>query len=315
MQQLRSQQVSRPLPVAHANNGGAIPLLVPRKPDPDIHCDLPTYYIGNGVWQWAGMVDEILALKLLEFNNANRAMSDVHAERIKSQMDDDKFMTNGDTISFDTEENCANGQHRLWAVANSKKPVWLILLFGIKPEAFSTIDTIRRSRSGSDVLHVKGLRRLKKETSAALSWLIRFQRDGISSWRDPVYRVENADIEIAFHAHPKMVRSVDACKHLHQLVATGLLAFIYYVTASHDQDLADRMLKILDDPTGIPLGDPFYVLRNFLQKLDKRRRDHILIIAVFIKAMNAAHEGRNIDVLNFRSQGDRPESFPQFWFK
>ena len=45
-----------------------------------------------------------------------------------------------------------DGQHRLWAVIESKTPVETIIIRGIAREAFATIDTVRAPRSGGDII-------------------------------------------------------------------------------------------------------------------------------------------------------------------
>lgn len=278
---------------------------------------LPTEEIGNGLRQWAGYVDETLAAQILEGNSNNRPLSDAHAKRISRQMTNGLWKINGETIKIGSTGDVLDGQHRLWAVIYAKVSIWLIVVFGVQPDAFSTIDTIRKSRSGSDVLAVNGLTHHRVATSGALGFLIHYQRGTLLNSRATENRVENAQIEEAFKAHPEMVRAVAYCSDkLRRIVNPSVLGFAYYLIASHDEALAERMVSTLEDPSAVAIGDPFFKLREavLIRRTDEKRNDPLMIIALLIKAVNAAHEDKNIDKLSWRSQGERPEAFPQFWW-
>jgi hypothetical protein len=277
---------------------------------------LPTKDIGNGLRQWEGYIDETLAARILEGNDNNRPLSDMHAKRIARQMSNGLWKVNGETIKIGSTGDVLDGQHRLWAVIYSKARVWVIIVFGVKPDAFSTIDTIRKSRSGADVLAVSGLSHHKASTSHALVYLIHYQRGTMLNSRNAENRVENAMIEEAYKAHPEMVRAVARVnKNLRRLINPAILGFAYYMLASHDEPLAERMVETLENPTGVAINDPFYKLREvLLHRTDEKRRDPLLLIALIIKAVNAAHDEKTVDKLMWRGQGERPEPFPQFWW-
>lgn len=278
---------------------------------------LKTEDIGNGLRQWAGYVDETLAAQILEGNSANRPLSDTHAKRISRQMTNGVWKINGETIKIGSSGDVLDGQHRLWAVIYAKVSIWLIVVFGVQPDAFSTIDTIRKSRSGSDVLAVAGLSYQRQGTAAALGYLIHYQRGTLLNSRASENRIENAQIEEAYKAHPEMVRAVAHCSDkLRRVINPGILGFIYYLLASHDQPLADRMVNTLEDPSAVSINDPFFKLREavLVRRTDEKRNDPLMLIALLIKAVNAAHDGKQVDKLGWRSQGERPEAFPQFWW-
>lgn len=283
---------------------------------PGARFGLATEPIGNDLHQWQGHVDETLAAKILEGNANNRPLSDAHAKRIARQMTNGLWKINGETVKIGSTGDVLDGQHRLWAIIYSKSRVWMIILFGLRPEAFATIDTIRKSRSGSDVLAINGLSHHRKATSTALLYLTHYQRGTLLNARAAENRVENSGIEEAYAAHPEMVRAVaHVSDKLRRFVNPGILGFTYYLVSSHDQELADRLVDTLEDPTSAAVTDPFFKLREaVLVRSDEKRRDPLLMIALIIKAVNAAHEGKTIERLVWRSQGERPEPFPQFWW-
>jgi hypothetical protein len=251
-------------------------------------------------------------MELLERNGLNRPLSDQHVARIAKQILDGKWRFNGDTIKIASTEDVLDGQHRLWAVIEAKRAVETILIRGIDREAFVTIDTLRKPRSLGDTVALGGQLRHRATIAVALSWLVRWQRNVLPRYRDPVNRIENSDIEVVFSAHPNIVEAIEKSTKLRSLCNPGIVGFFYYVLGSHNNELAERMMNTLINPAGVAINDPFYQLREWLlgAKGNKAKSNPIEMIAVMIKAANFAFAGREIEKLLWRYQGDRPEAFP-----
>lgn len=252
-----------------------------------------------------------MAAQLLEHNTLNRPLSQNHVERIARQISEDKWMFNGDTIKVAESGDVLDGQHRLWAVVEAKKPIETILVHGIKRDAFATIDTLRRLRSGGDTLALNGVARYRSVTSDTLKWLVRWQRKCIETFRDPANRVENSDVEEAYSNNPQIVRAVEQAMKVRSLRSTSLIAFMYYVLSNRSSDLAERMLNTLFDPSGVSLNDPFYRLRAYLTTEGHKTKNPVVVIALMIKAANAAAKGHKLNMLAWKHQGQKVEDFPK----
>lgn len=251
-----------------------------------------------------------MAMQLLELNTYNRPLSDVHVKRIARQIKEGKWRFNGDTIKIAENNDVLDGQHRLWAIAEAKKPVETVVVRGIKREAFATIDTVRRLRSGSDVLALAGVERNRPVIATALTWLIRWQRDCISTWRDPKNKIENSDVEAAFTAHPRMAYAAERAGKVRSVANPGIIAFIYYILSNRNLELAERFIITLENPAGISINDPFYKLRQYFLLDRDRAKDSIHSIALCFKAINATAQGKKVERLMWNSQGKRAEEFP-----
>lgn len=252
-----------------------------------------------------------LATTLLEHNKLNRPLSDKHVRRIADQIVSGHWRYNGDTIKIASTGDVLDGQHRLWAVIEAKVPVETILVRGIAADAFSTIDTVRRPRSGGDVLALAGLERHRNVAATALQWFVRYQRGVLDKWRDPANRVENSDVEAAFADNPGIARAAERAMPLRSIVTTSTIAFLYYIIVNRNEALAERMMNTLHNPSGVAVDDPFFRLRSYLLAEKWRSKDALMTIALTIKATNAAYRGEHIKVLAWRSQGDNPEKFPK----
>lgn len=251
-----------------------------------------------------------LATELLERNGLNRPLSDQHVSRIARQIKAGKWRFNGDTIKIADSEDVLDGQHRLWAVIEAKQPVETLIVYGIPREAFATIDTLRKPRSGSDVLALNGAHHYRPAISGALQWLIRWQRKTLLDFRNPKNRVENADIEEMFASHGGIVTAAERATKLRRVFNPSMLTFLYYVMVNRNPDLAERMMRTLEYPSAVESNDPFFCLRAYFVSDHQRTKQPLTTIALAIKAANAAYKNQTVQILNWRSQGERPEPFP-----
>jgi hypothetical protein len=251
-----------------------------------------------------------MAAKLLELNNLNRPLSQAHVARISRQITDGKWVFNGDTIKIAENEDVLDGQHRLWAVVESQTAIETIIVYGVVREAFATIDTLRKPRSGSDTLAINGMMRYRQHASSALQWMIRYQRKVLTEYKSPGNKVENSDIEEAFKNHPQIAQAVERSAQLRSLANPGIMGFFYYILMNQNSELADTMMKTLEDPTGTAVSDPFYQLRAYFTADHHRAKNPVTTIALCIKAANASYQNQKIQRLNWRNIGKAAEEFP-----
>lgn len=253
-----------------------------------------------------------MATSLLEHNQLNRPVKDQHVKRIADQIVRGKWRFNGDTIKVSDDGGILDGQHRLWAVIESKTPVETIIIRGIAREAFATIDTVRAPRSGGDTLSLLGVARHRNIVSGALSWYIRYRRGVLETYRAPQNRVENSDIETAFDQNRNIVKAVEQAMRVRRLANPSVLSFVYYVAANRNPALAARMIAVLENPAGVSVNDAFFLLRShFASGYDPKKRDPVQSIALAFKALNAAHIGAELKRLTWQSQGQNAEAFPK----
>lgn len=252
-----------------------------------------------------------MAVEILERNVLNRPLNDQHVHRIARQITEGKWKFNGDTIKIADDYSVVDGQHRLWAIIEAKQEVDTIIVRGIARDAFATIDTLRKPRSGSDVIALAGTLKYCNMIAAALSWLVRYQRGVLPTYTQPQNKVENSDIEKAFEKNPGIVRAVERCMSLRGLANPGIVAFAYYVALDRNGLLADKMVDTLIDPAGVSINNPFFRLRSYFTGDHHKRKEAIMSIALIFKALNAARAGKKISALSWKNQGRNAEDFPR----
>lgn len=274
--------------------------------------------------------------ELLKHNSWNRPLSEQHAQRISRAITEGRWRFNGETIKIARggerheevdaagkgngkwrtakEGDILDGQHRCFAVIYSGIPVPTIIVYGIEHDAFSTIDTISKARSGGDTIALCKVGRYRPSVATALTWLIRWQRGIITDFKAPQNRIENYHIEEAHASHSAIMHAVEVAHTARGIVNPGLLAFLYYIIDNHDHEVAERFIKTLVDPAGFGMTDPFYRLRATFLSRTYDRKNTLLTIALTIKAANAAHQGQKLQSLQWRQGGKSPEPFPALEF-
>ena len=260
------------------------------------------------------LVTPEIATRLLEHNHNNRPISDQHVDRIAEQIKSGRWRFNGDTIKISANEDVLDGQHRLWAIIRSNTAAETIIVRGLDNEAFSTIDTIRRQRTGADVLSRKGIKVSRQVAASALTWLLRWNRGCLTDYRRPENRIENSDIEAEWPRHPGLIRAIEHTQKLRRLCNISVLAMMYYIISTRDPYLAERMVTTLANPSGTGIDDPFFRLRVYFTTDRITTIDPVMTIALIIKAANAAKAGRDIKTLRWLNQGQTPEKFPKMEF-
>ena len=257
------------------------------------------------------MLTPEMARELLEGNSLNRPISDGHVNRLAAQIAAGKWRFNGDTIKISSDLRVLDGQHRCWAVIESNTAVETIIVRDIEPDAFATIDTLRKTRSGADILSLCGAERHRRHIAQALVWLIHWQR-GIQQFKEPSHRVENADIEEAYGLHKEAITfAVEKASKLRKVGNVPLLAFLYYIISNRDGAIAERMMETLYDPSRRSAVDPFYQLRRYFGS--DTVKQPLTTIALTIKAANAAKRGKSIENLQWKTVGRGAEKFPELF--
>lgn len=252
-----------------------------------------------------------MAMELLEHNTLNRPLSDSHVKHIASQIADNRWKFNGDTIKISVDNQVLDGQHRLWACIEAKRAIDTIIVRGVHRDAFSTIDTIRKSRSAGDTVALLGVARHRNIIGGALQWLIRWQRNCLVEYRQPANKIENSDVEDVYEANKNIAAAVERAMMMRRLCSPALLAFIYYVASNRSSEVANRFMEAMEDPSGLAMVHPFFQFRAYLTTQSSKKRDPVQIIALAFKALNAEAKGRPIKALKWISQGVTAEKFPE----
>lgn len=251
-----------------------------------------------------------VALKYLEQRSGNRPINEMHLRDLMGRQKRGEWKPNGDTIRFDSDGKLRDGQHRLTMVVNTELPFETVVVRGINPDAFITIDTGRK-RSLGDVLGIDGY-----EHSPVLAHSVRYLRYYVSRRYAGFSYEQQREL---LKKHLGLITSLNFYLGLEapaggpgrQSIFVALHYLFSQVSEEASNDFIERLV------TGLHLNepnDPVYRLRGQLiyYKSARVHPNEAQIFGIAIFAWNAKQQGREQKV-NFKVPSTLPiiRGFPK----
>lgn len=249
------------------------------------------------------------AASWLEKNKDNRPTRDHHIKMLAREMKEGRWRLNGEAIVFDYNGNLIDGQHRLEAAFVESLTFESVVVRGVEPDAFKTLDSGMK-RSAGDVLAKAGLQ-YGTLTAAALR-LIHFYETGRKDHL-AVARMSNSETSVIAAKYPRvseaaeMVGSNYALKRL--CSPTALTATVYFALEGQTERVT-AFLNALETGADLKKGDPRLTARNYFINAKQRGASihHRVQFAMLIKTWNAFSDDRDMPLLKFMEG----EEFPEF---
>ncbi len=260
---------------------------------------------------------EMAELWLKEKNVKNRAIRDSYTVRLSHDMKAGKWRgRNGESIRFDTEGRLVDGQHRLRACVIAGIPFETLLVTGIDPDDYRTIDIGARKSMADFLGPMYG-----EKNAILLASSLRI----VHMWQHGSLVVSQhygaefptiADMEDVYLQHPALKESVHwvaSHRDVRNLLTPTYGVLIHYAgTLEHKNAVAVSFLERLGSGLGLLDTDPVYHLRSFLLSQrgpapDRRRAGRTYNLALTIKAWLASKNEQPMRSLTFKTG----EAFPQ----
>ncbi len=237
---------------------------------------------------------------VLQYRNKRNRPMRATWRLIKEKIGNGLWHLNGETAIFDRAGQVMSAQHRLKAIASGDKPVPVLCVFGIDPEAFATLDQGIR-RNGRDVLALLGKQNAETFNSA-LNWCMRYANKGVDygAW----IPIPNEKVSEAADRFPALEQSVlyaaGKARARPRLMPLGLMAFIHYALSENDPFATPEFLTKVIDGIGVREKTWEHVVRSRLLKGipagDDGRSSYIQIAALMFKAFNYTRSNRQVVV-------------------
>ena len=244
------------------------------------------------------------AVLYLHRNTNNRPIVETHVRAMRNILEAGDMVLNGEAIIIGVDGRLLNGQHRLTACVESGIGFDALVVEGIDPEAFRTLDGGKK-RSAGDVFAIDGERHANK-LAAAIQALVSFVDSGGCHMAGG-YGVRKATPQLAARIigiHPGLRDSVDAmASSKHYVNQHGFI--LHYLFSIVSPELADDFATILANGHE-DLSRPFVVFREGL--IVTRTYTHLRSTnaAKAIKAFNAERSGHRPKLLRLLSTEDFP---------
>lgn len=225
-----------------------------------------------------------------------------------------RWKLNGESIVFDSFGVCIDGQHRLNAVLQSGISVPFVVVFGIRPEAYPTID-VGSARTAGDVLRHAGV--AQANTTAAVLRLLLACKEG-RSMRNLM--TDHTLVLGSVGDWPSLPKVVTFAGRIRPIFpCASAIAMAYIACESDDRNeagpKADLFFKLLETGADLSVGNPILALRDRLIRLKREQsrggntiRPDAVAYLVF-RAWSAWLEGASMSKLPLPHDGLSIDSF------
>ena len=261
----------------------------------------------SSVGTWEHITPEI-AKSMLERVGKQRAVVRGHVITLARALTEGEWPSRHPApIVFDSSGALIDGQHRLLAIIESGVGTELLVVRGINPEVWDTID-VGRQREARDVLSVDYSGIDARSLAAAARWVWRYRR-GLMTTGGSTAKPSPHALRVVVEENPRLVSIADRMsQELRSLFGPGVLIFVMWLLEEQDETGASRFFAAIE--TGdTPRFTGSRELRERLIRVSGPR-SHALPplekIAITIKAWNTELLARPIKQLRWRTSEEFP---------
>jgi len=243
-----------------------------------------------------------------------RAASDPVVRAYASAVERGDWRLNGDTVIIGSDGRILDGVARLQAVVRAGRDIHGIVVSGVDPKVYETINTQLKRRT-TDILSINGERFpavLANAWTVILGYLTASDR---SRYVARNYQVGLTQVEVLTDRHPGLRQSVDATHPLAGVSSHGTLAALHFLFAKVDARGADAFFADLCKPE--PEAPLLQTLRRKLHAMRARghRIPRTYLAAIVIKAWERHRRGGTLSMAGLDFGGETEtsqglESFP-----
>jgi hypothetical protein len=264
--------------------------------------------IGMGLSVELMLIGPDLAAEFLSRQHGNqRGLKRKTLQRISQDLVAGRWKLNGEAIIFDSSGSLVDGQHRLKAVVITKTPITSIVVYGVNPSTYTSIDA-GSPRSPYDALKSEGIPNAQSVSSAALLLLQYEQGKTMSSHTPTISKMEVQEI---VSKNPGLV---EWSRITHGRISMICRSRVVPVFCGHIMSLvndndAKKFFRMLESGENLASGDPILAFRNLMsgQSMSGHSRTTLIRTAhALIKSWNMWRQGKSCKVLRVT----QTEEFP-----
>lgn len=219
-----------------------------------------------------------------------------------------RWRLNGEAIQISRDDRPLNGQHRFRACIAAGVSFQSVVVTGLDPDVFDTIDTGRKRRA-SDVLAVEGY-----TNTAALAGAVRW----LTAYRNGVWSISNIrlapdEIRLFLAAEPTLEDSVRVASLAKKILAPSPGTALHYMFCEKDRDAANTFFRDLADGSGLSPTDPVWVVRERLikDKLEKSKLDVEELFHMTLKAWNRRRSNQTATIAKGSIRDGSKKTYPK----
>lgn len=254
------------------------------------------------------LLDRQVQIREADPTVVQRVVNTTRVIQYARQMASGKWLVNGETLVFSNEaqwggDRILNGQHRLHAVVRSGFAMPFLIVRGIDPDAFATMDQ-GKPRTIIDLLSMQGLS-YRSELAGGGRLAMVYEATG-TGYATPSYRPTQIELNDYIVAHADDL--IEAAKIANGLGISHKIKLSALAFLVRNRPEREEFFRKLKDGIGLEETDPVRVLRERLIQANNRRakEEQELLFALTVKAWNAHVRKQPVKVLKFLKTEDFP---------
>lgn len=247
------------------------------------------------VFSETAVITPAVAKVLLQRNPDNRRIRQGRLAEIRADLENGRWVFNGESIIVAKGGVMNDGQHRMMAVRDSGVPMKAVIVFGVQRSSRLTIDqgTVRTT---ADYLEMSGNAYESNAVAAISRMLLQYEKHSTIDTK----RVHGQQPPTKSEIHGFAVdNGKEITKALSRLTkgwssigTKSLFAVAHILFARRDEDAANVFIDRLLDGANIGPGNIIYILRERLLA-DQKMKPWDRFEAI-VRAWNAMRRGENI---------------------
>lgn len=266
----------------------------------------PLVALGMGLKARLVEVKPDLAASWLAKNpRVQRTLSHSEVNMLARHIDSGEWVVNGGTIVFDTEDRLCDGQHRLAACIKTGKPITCLVVYGVEPKAFATMD-VGRARNPRDALKAAGITH-QTAVASACQILYRVEHGLPVHAFDLLKRVRLSPLEILafYNSHKGLDRAVRTGAAVGRMTHNmGAAVACRWLFDRISRDASEEFFERVEIGDQLDRGHPVLLLRAHLMP---NRLYVASIVWSFVLAWNATRKGEKLTRFDIRTDKPLPD--------
>ena len=202
------------------------------------------------------------ASQWLRCNKNNRPVRRTHVNFLAQEILNGNWQLNGQAIVIADDEQVLDGQHRLMAIIEAGKEIKTLVVYGISPMAFRTIDT-GAVRTGADALclHFVDINQgTLRAVATAVQWCVALEKQSLNS----KVKIGNTGIIEYVQKHMSMIQCADTIQswpHDARPMSVGSGTALFEMFNRKKPELAQDFMRKLYTGEKLERTDVEYLLR------------------------------------------------------
>jgi hypothetical protein len=207
------------------------------------------------------------AAEWLKANKHNRPVRRRHVEFLASEIENGNWQMNGQPLVISEAEEILDGQHRSLAVIEAGIPIKTLVVYGISPKAFSTIDT-GAPRTNVDALSLNFgdmPTNVVKAVGAAVPWCYRMEKHFIGK----IARISNTESLAYVKKHHSLWHCAETLVGYPldaRPISLAMGTACYEMFQRKHQERAEAFMHRFFTGEQLQASNPEYILRGLLAR-------------------------------------------------